>query len=136
MGFDIIYVAQGRIHFKEPGKPARAIESKFGQSLIDRTNQIHQRNSWKTEGTGARFMSGRALWAGQALQDQEEYPVVVNAVSRGMRREIFFFLWQRWKLVASSALISKVKTSGDCCILLIFASASLVQTYPRTRLHA
>lgn len=85
MELDIIYVAQGRIYFKQTGSPARPLESKFGQSLIDRTNQIQQRNAWKTEGTGARFMSGRTLWAGQENKEQEEYPVVVNAVSRGMR---------------------------------------------------
>lgn len=77
-----LYVAQGRIHLKEPGKPARLIESKFGQSLVDRNSQIQRRNSWKTQGTGAKFMSGRLLW-GRQFEEEDEIPVVVNAISRG-----------------------------------------------------
>lgn len=76
------YVAQGKIHLKEPGKPARLIESKFGQSLVDRNSQIQRRNSWKTQGTGAQFMSGRLLW-GRQSEEEDELPVVVNAISRG-----------------------------------------------------
>jgi len=75
------YVAQGKIHLKEGDKPARLIESKFGQSLVDRASQIQKRNAWKTEGTGARFMSGRMLWAGQLDQDNG-IPIVINAISR------------------------------------------------------
>jgi hypothetical protein len=76
------YVAQGKIHLKEPGKPARQIESKFGQSLVDRNSQIQRRNSWKTQGTGAKFMSGSLLW-GRQSEEGDEIPVVVNAISRG-----------------------------------------------------
>ncbi len=77
-----LYVSQGKIHLKEPDKPARLIESKFGQSLVDRNSQIQRRNSWKTQGTGAKFMSGRLLW-GRQFEEDEEIPVVVNAISRG-----------------------------------------------------
>jgi hypothetical protein len=89
-----VYVAQGRIYFKEPDRPARTIESKFGQSLIDRASQIRQRNAWKTEGSGAKFMSGRTLWSSDpANQGQNETPVVVNAVSCGTRQgEILYSL--------------------------------------------
>src|SRR5260221_14677559 len=85
METSFVYVAQGRIYFKEPDSPARTIESKFGQSLIDRTSQIRQRNAWKTEGSGAKFMSGGMLWAGDPNQGKNETPVVVNAVSCGTR---------------------------------------------------
>lgn len=75
-----LYVAQGKIHLKKGSAPAQVIESKFGQSLIDRNSQIRQRNAWKTEGTGAKFMSGGILWR---QPDQEnEIPVVINAISR------------------------------------------------------
>ena len=81
-----VYVAQGTINLKEPERAARVIDSKFGQSLVDRAGQIRQRNAWKMQGTGARFMSGQTLWGGDANeQEQEEIPVVVNAVSRGTR---------------------------------------------------
>jgi len=81
-----LYVAQGKIHFKEAGKPARLIESKFGQSLVDRASQIHQRNAWKTQGTGAKFMSGGMLWGGNDAEENE-LPVVVNAISRGRSQD-------------------------------------------------
>lgn len=82
MSQTVVYITQGRIHVKEPGKPARLIESKFGQSLIDRASQIHNRNAWKTQGTGAKFMSGRLLWSGED-PSQPVVPVAVTGISRG-----------------------------------------------------
>lgn len=94
MGQTFLYVAQGRINLKEPDRPARVIESKFGQSLVDRATQIQQRNAWKTQGTGAKFMSGRMLWGGSPEeQEQGEIPVVVDAVCRGSRpNEVLYSL--------------------------------------------
>ena len=89
---DFLYVAQGKIHLKQTGKPAQIIDSKFGQSLVDRASQISQRNAWKTQGTGAKFMSGGMLW-GRQSDDESEIPVVINAVSRGRSQgEILYSL--------------------------------------------
>src|SRR5215471_2315519 len=80
----VVYITQGKINLKEPGKPARLIESKFGQSVIDRASQIYNRNAWKTQGTGAKFMSGRQLWSGDDPQ-APLVPVAVTGISRGTR---------------------------------------------------
>jgi hypothetical protein len=82
MSTRIAYIAQGKIHLLEPGRPARLIESKFGQSVLDRASQIQQRNAWKMKGTGARFMSGAALWGGNA-GDATAIPMAVTGVSCG-----------------------------------------------------
>src|SRR5262249_40426069 len=82
MSRTVLYIAQGKINLKEPGKPSRLIESKFGQSLIDRASQAHNRNAWKTQGTGAKFMSGRILWAEQD-PSAPIVPVAVTGISRG-----------------------------------------------------
>lgn len=81
MSRSVLYIAQGKLHLKEPNKPARLIESKFGQSLIARASQIYNRNAWKTQGTGAKFMSGRMLWAEQSSAPL--VPVAVTGISRG-----------------------------------------------------
>ena len=83
MPHSFLYIAQGRIFFKESGQAAKQVESVFAQSLADRMQQIRQRNAWKTQGFGARFMSGGMPWPDD--HDQPEIPVVINAISRGVR---------------------------------------------------
>lgn len=80
---NFFYIAQGKIHLREPNGSTRVIDSKFGQSLSDRANQIRQRNAWKTQGTGAKFISGGTLWGGQG-EEQAQIPVVINAITRGI----------------------------------------------------
>jgi hypothetical protein len=77
-----VYIAQGSLNVQEPGRPARLVESKFGRSLIDRACQIQQRNAWKTQGTGAQFMNGRALWGGLP-EDATTLAIAVTGISRG-----------------------------------------------------
>jgi hypothetical protein len=90
MSRSVLYVTQGKINLKEPDKPARLIESKFGQSLIDRASVIQERNAWKTKGTGAQFMAGRMLWAG-GDRDPMEITQAVTGVSRGTRQGEFLY---------------------------------------------
>lgn len=82
MNPDILYITHGKISLKQPNQPARLIESRFGQSLIDRASQIQERNAWKTKGTGAQFMSGRVLWGGNGA-DPMEMTMAVTGISRG-----------------------------------------------------
>lgn len=84
-----LYVSQGKVYSKKPDQSPQPIESKFGQSLIDRAAQIQNRNAWKTQGSGARFMSGGMLWR-QPDMDME-IPVVVNAISRGFHPGDFLY---------------------------------------------
>src|SRR5262249_8694746 len=82
----VIYIAQGKINLQEPGRPVRLIESKVGQSVIDRASRIQQRNAWKTQGTGAKFMAGRVLWGG-GEEDPTAIPMAVTGISCGTRNE-------------------------------------------------
>lgn len=82
----VAYIAQGKIHLLEPGHPARLVESKFGQSVLDRTSQIQQRNAWKTQGSGAKFMSGGALW-GKNDGDPAAIAMAVTGISRGTQSD-------------------------------------------------
>jgi hypothetical protein len=83
-----LYLAQGKIRLKRPDQAPKDIESKFGLSLIDRANQITNRNAWKTQGTGARFMSGGLLWRSE---DDASTPIVIHSVARGTRPGEFFY---------------------------------------------
>lgn len=88
MACSFLYIAQGRIFLKEPDQPARQIESIFAQTMAHRAQQIRQRNAWKTQGFGARFMSGGMPWSsGSDDPDQVELPVIINAVARGTQDE-------------------------------------------------
>ncbi len=64
--------------------PVRPVESRFGQSLRERALQIQNRNSWKTQGTGARFMSGGVLW-GRQNHDAAEMRITISGISAGCR---------------------------------------------------
>ncbi|HET6420455.1 MAG TPA: hypothetical protein VFG19_09885 [Geobacteraceae bacterium] len=77
----IVYLAKGKVHLLEDGKAPKVIESKFGQTVRDRAVRIIQRDAWKNEGSGARFMSGRLLW-GDAGRDPAEMRIAVKSLSR------------------------------------------------------
>jgi hypothetical protein len=81
----VLYVAQGKMNLLEPGRRPRPIESKFAQSLVDRATQIQQRNAWKTQGSGAKFMSGRTLWGGE-MDDPAAIPVAVTGIAYAAQR--------------------------------------------------
>ncbi len=82
MDHSFAYLSQGELHVKLGEGPVRPVESRFGQSLRDRAMQIQNRNSWKTQGTGARFMSGGALW-GRQDSDPAEMRIAITGISSG-----------------------------------------------------
>jgi hypothetical protein len=82
MSHSFAYLSQGQLHVKLGEQPVRPVESEFGQSLRDRAAQIQNRNLWKTQGTGARFMSGGLLW-GNMRRDTDEMRMVVTGISSG-----------------------------------------------------
>jgi len=82
MSMNFLYIAGGKIHLKEADQPARVIESRFGESLVDRVQRIRERNTWKTQGTGAKFMSGRMLWGDN--DDGVSATLAVTGISRGV----------------------------------------------------
>ncbi len=82
MTYSFAYLSQGRLHVKLGDEPVRPVDSQFGQSLRDRAAQIQNRNLWKTQGTGARFMSGGLLW-GNVRRDANEMRITVTGISSG-----------------------------------------------------
>jgi hypothetical protein len=87
------YLSQGQLHLKLGSDPVRAIDSKFGESVRQRAAQINSRNAWKTQGTGAKFMSGSLLWGRNADDDPTEIPIEITGISRGCKPgELFYSL--------------------------------------------
>jgi len=82
MSIHFAYLSQGQFHLKDGDGEVRLIESKFGHSIRDRAVQIHDRNAWKTQGSGARFMSGGLLW-GAPQHDPAALPIAITGVSHG-----------------------------------------------------
>ena len=92
MSHSYAYLSQGQLHLKLGDAPVRPVDSKFGESVRERAAQIHNRNSWKTQGTGAKFMSGGALW-GRQPGDATDIRVDITGISSGCKNgELFYSL--------------------------------------------
>ena len=76
------YLAQSKIHFKTADGSIRAVESKFGRDVHERAIRLRQRNAWKTQGSGAQFMSGGMLWGVQD-RDPAQLRIAITGLSRG-----------------------------------------------------
>jgi hypothetical protein len=87
----LAYLSLGKMFVKDNGEPARQVDSKFGASVRQRALELQRRHSWKTQGRGAQFMRGGALWG--ATPETNELPVTVSGISRGFASgEIFYSL--------------------------------------------
>jgi hypothetical protein len=82
MDMKIAYLAQGKLHLYTPDGAVRTIESRFGKEVRDRAVQLHQRNAWKTQGTGAQFMRGGLLW-GTREHDPAAIRIAITGLSWG-----------------------------------------------------
>jgi len=92
MSYSFAYLSQGQLHLKLGDEPLRPVDSRFGESVRDRAAQIQNRNSWKTQGTGAKFMSGGMLW-GRQPGDAAEIRVAITGISSGCNPgELFYSL--------------------------------------------
>jgi hypothetical protein len=76
------YLSQGQLHLKLGDDPVRPVDSRFGESIRQRAAQIQNRNSWKTQGSGAQFMSGGLLW-GRTERDPGEIRIAITGISSG-----------------------------------------------------
>jgi len=92
MGYSYAYLSQGQLHLKIGNDPVRPIDSKFGESVRERAAQIHDRNSWKTRGAGAKFISGGLLW-GRQPGEPSDIRIDITGISRGCKPgELFYSL--------------------------------------------
>jgi hypothetical protein len=93
MPYSYAYLSQGQLHLKLGNDPSRPIDSKFGESVRERAAQIQNRNSWKTQGAGAKFMSGGLLWGRNAADDPTDIRIDITGISRGCKPgELFYSL--------------------------------------------
>jgi hypothetical protein len=81
MSVAVAYLAEGRLFVKDGAAPARAFDSRFGQTVRDRAVRSAQKNAWKTSGTGARFMSGGATW-GEGPRDPAVLRIAITGLGR------------------------------------------------------
>ena len=93
MSHSFAYLSQGQLHLKLGDEPIRPIDSRFGESIRHRAAQIQNRNAWKTQGTGAKFMSGGVLWGRGAEGDPLEMRMAITGISSGCNPgELFYSL--------------------------------------------
>ena len=93
MPYSYAYLSQGQLYLKLGDDPVRPIDSRFGESVRERAAQIQNRNSWKTQGTGAKFMSGGLLWGRNAADDPTDIRIDITGISCGCRPgELFYSL--------------------------------------------
>ena len=76
----VAFLTQGKLHRCTEGGGSAAVETKFGASLRERATQIQRRHAWKTEGRGARFMTG--MWQAPA-GDPAAFRMAITSVCRG-----------------------------------------------------
>jgi hypothetical protein len=76
------YLSEGKIHLKCGDLPLRTVESRFGRDVRERALQLQQRHAWKTQGSGAQFMSGGMLWGAQD-RDAGRMRIAITGFSRG-----------------------------------------------------
>jgi hypothetical protein len=81
----LAFLSRGALYLKDGEAEARLVESRLGQQIRERAAQIEERSAWKTEETGASFLSGGALWGSE---DDPPVPAraAVHWVGRGRSR--------------------------------------------------
>ncbi len=92
----LAYVAQGKLHLHPGDGAPRVVESAFGRSLRDRAAQIQNRNAWKTQGFGAKFMGMGMGGRRMPEPDPCDFPILLTSVARGSAPgEVFYSLETR-----------------------------------------
>lgn len=86
------YLSQGKLFFKDGDREVCQIESEFGNDIIKRSLEIHQRNEWKTKGKNTYF-SGGILWNVND-SDPRSVRIHVSGVTRSSKKEKLFFILQ------------------------------------------
>ncbi len=87
------YIAAGKMKLKLGESPVHEIDSKFGNSLRQRVQDIQNRNAWKREGTGAQFMlRGAALWGANAAEPESMRMTITGLCCGCAPDELFYTL--------------------------------------------
>jgi hypothetical protein len=79
MPLRVAYLSKGKVHVVAEDGSTRVYESRFGQSIRERAVQISHRHAWKSQGRGARFMTG-----GMLLEAGNPDPAAIRVAIRGI----------------------------------------------------
>ncbi len=79
------------------------VESKFAETLRDRSLKAQQRHAWKSNGQQGSFLSGPALWGGRAV-GSGAVPISVTSICRGM---------------TAGQLLYSLESDSSCCVLAL-----------------
>lgn len=91
MDLSVAFLAGGRLYIKDGENEARAFDSKFAQTVRDRAVRSAQKNAWKTEGTGAQFMRGGALWGAQGSGGTSVIRIAITGLSRAAQPGLLLY---------------------------------------------
>src|ERR1043166_233184 len=83
MAAAVAFLSQGKLHLSTGPSGTRIIPSIFGETVRERALRMQQKNAWKTQGTGAQFMSGSMLWGAGRERDPLEMRIEVTGLTRG-----------------------------------------------------
>lgn len=85
---DVAFIASGKLRLARAGSPPVEIESQFASQVAARATRLAEKNEWKRQGAGARFMMGLGGAPDpEALVGRADAvpPVFFTGVSRGRR---------------------------------------------------
>ena len=77
---ELAFLSQGKLHLVSQ-EEVTVLASAYAEETRRREEEIHRRNAWKSEGTGARFMSGGLLMAAEGLAPSP--PALISSLARG-----------------------------------------------------
>jgi len=63
---EVAFLSQGKVHLLAHGS-VTPVESAFAEDVNRREREIQKRQEWKTEGSGARFLSGGMMMAAEQI---------------------------------------------------------------------
>lgn len=86
----LAYITQGKLFYKNDSSPSSQVHSHFGQQIIDRTIRIHQKNEWKTKGSGSYF-GGSTLW-GVDQVNTEAIKISITSVAPSREDDKLYFI--------------------------------------------
>jgi hypothetical protein len=78
----VAFLSQGKLHLSTGASGTRVVPSVFGETVRERALRMQQKNAWKTQCSGAQFMSGGALW-GVRDRDPAEMRIEITGLTRG-----------------------------------------------------
>jgi hypothetical protein len=70
---------------------ARKLRARLRESIRQRAFELHKRHSWKTQGRGAKFMSGAGLWGAEAT-DPFAMPITLAGCACGSNGDLYYSL--------------------------------------------